>query len=1089
MTFDALAEIAARAMTLDERLELAGPVPVPATADDTGSGPRLDAWARAVAGGRGEAFARRLAWDGLDEAGMAAALARPVAFAGGVLPPWTAIFQAYLSRAVRPDAPLRGDLDPAVVFPELWNPLVFEARERLASRAGGDLERLAAPAVERLESLLLWQASAVAGAAAFEEFSAFREAREVEASVPGTIDPSPAYRRFVAHLRAGGLLSFFRQHAVLARQLAVLSETWVETTRELAARLTADKTHLSECFGAQGRVVEIRPSLSDRHRGGRTVSVLRFENGAAVVYKPRDSGAEAAWNGFLTWLDARAPSLGLRPVGFLPRDGYGYFELIEPGTHEEEGAARDYVRRSGALLCAAWLMGLDDLHVENVIASAEAPVIVDGESALQPEFASGEEAPSGAIGRFAREWRESALRSGLLTTPKVDASGHVSELSGLRGGPAPASGRTRMAFSRPNTDAMQRIVEPSPGTPRANLPTFRGRPLLPDDFPDELERGFGDAYRAAMELRDAIAAPGGPLDAFAGTSTRLVLRPSETYARLLLELSTPGHLREGISRSFAIDSLNRVFRGNERPPALWRLTREERSALELLDIPYFRVAVGARAIPVAGGEPIEGRIARSGLEAVRTRLAAMSEESLADHLAWIRPRLDPRRGSEAREPGFSRSERVRMARAIGEDVRGLFEARASAGGAVGKMGKMGKIGPGLYSGSVGIALFFAGLASLAKDPSFLESARDLCRPLARALDAGEGDAEAGLGDSIGAGDGTGSVVYGLTALASVSSDPEYLRLARLAASRITPQRIAASAISDVEGGAAGAVLGLLALAKLTGDPAPLLSATACGDVLLARAAVAGSGWGWPSSDGTCLAGLAHGAAGISLALARLAEGGAGERFADAARKARRYEESLFDSERENWPVLSPFRGRPPVFMKAWCHGAPGIALARAGMLGRAPDASLSRELERAMSAAVSTGFLSTDHLCCGNAGLAEILLAAGDAAGRDDWRLAAGRRMAALLHAAVSRGRFRLDNEQSDSAPPDDPGFFRGLSGIGYALLRSAAPESLPCVLLFEGAARDSHGLDAARAPMLGFDQSLQSKSWTATSAAGKGVR
>ncbi len=1081
MTFDALAEIAARAMTLDERLELPGPVPVPEAADETRSDPRLDAWARAVAGGRGEAFARRLAWDGLDEAGVAAALARPVAFAEGVLPPWTSIFQAYLSRAVRPDAPLPGDLDPAVVFPELWAPLVFEARERLASRAGGDLERLAAPAVERLESLLLWQASAVAGAAAFEEFSAYREAREVEASVPGAIDPSPAYRRFVADLRAGGLLSFFRQHAVLARQLAVLSETWVETTRELAARLAADKTQLSERFGAQGRVVEIRPSLSDRHRGGRTVSVLRFENGAAVVYKPRDPGAEAAWNGFLIWLDARAPSVGLRPVGFLRRDGYGYFELIEPGTPEEESAARDYVRRSGALLCAAWLMGLDDLHVENVIASAGAPVIVDGESAFQPEFASGEEAPSGAIGRFAREWRESALRSGLLTTPKVDPSGDVSELSGLRGGPAPASRRTMMAFSRPNTDAMLRIVEPSPGTPRANLPSFRGRPLLPDDFPDELERGFRDAYRAAMEHRDAIAAPGGPLDAFVGTSTRLVLRPSETYAGLLLELSSPGHLRDGVSRSFAIDSLNRVFRGNDRPPALWRLTREERSALELLDIPYFRVAVGARAIPVAGGEPIEGRIARSGLEAARTRLAAMSEESLADHLAWIRPRLDARRGSGAGEPRFSRSERVRMARAIGEEVRGLLGARASAGAGA---------GAGLYSGSVGIALFFAGLASVAKDPSFLESARDLCRPLARALDAGEGDAETGLGDSIGAGDGTGSVVYGLTALASVSSDPEFLRLARLAALRITPQRIAASAISDVEGGAAGAVLGLVALATLTGDPAPLLSATACGDVLLARAAaIAGSGWGWPSSDGTCLAGLAHGAAGISLALARLAEGGAGERFADAARKARRYEESLFDSEHGNWPVLSPFRGRPPVFMKAWCHGAPGIALARAGLLARSPDASLSRELERAMSAAVSTGFLSTDHLCCGNAGLAEILLAAGDAADRDDWRLAAGRRMAALLHSAVSRGSFRLENEKSDSAQPDDAGFFRGLSGIGYALLRSAAPESLPCVLLFEGAARDSRGLDAARAPMLGFEQSLQSKSSTATSAAGKGVR
>ncbi|HWW88985.1 MAG TPA: hypothetical protein VNZ26_35575, partial [Vicinamibacterales bacterium] len=31
-----------------------------------------------------------------------------------------------------------------------------------------------------------------------------------------------------------------------------------------------------------------------------------------------------------------------------------------------------------------------------------------------------------------------------------------------------------------------------------------------------------------------------------------------------------------------------------------------------------------------------------------------------------------------------------------------------------------------------------------------------------------------------------------------------------------------------------------------------------------------------------------------------------------------------------------------------------------------------------------------------------------------------------------------------------DPGFFRGLSGIGYVLLRMAAPSLLPSVLAFE---------------------------------------
>ncbi|MCA1610163.1 MAG: type 2 lantipeptide synthetase LanM family protein [Acidobacteria bacterium] len=805
-----------------------------------------------------------------------------------------------------------------------------------------------------------------------------------------------------------------------------------------------------------------------------------FTNGSSRICWPEGSSLSsritaAAWDGFLSWLGGRVPSLGLRPVVALSRDDYGYFELIERGALAEEGGARAYVRRSGALLCAAWLMGLDDLHVENVIGSADGPAIVDAESALQPEFAAADEGRSGAIGRFAREWRESALRSGLLTSPRVERSGDVSELSGLRGGAA----AVRPTFPRPGTDAMETTAATSPASPM-NLPIFDGHALLPDDFPEELERGFSDAYRALIEHRRGIGSPGGPLDAFAGISTRLVLRASETYARLLLELAAPGHLRDGVSRSFAIDSQNRVFREDDRPPALWRLTQEERSALERLDVPYFRVPVDAREIPVAGGDPIEGRIVRSGLEAARRRLAAMSEEGLAGQVAWLRPRLAPpssRSGRPPGDPGFSPSELLRLARGIGEDVRRTLAARPAAGGT------------GLYSGAAGIAVFFAALASVAKDSSFLEAAREVCRPIAHALDADGEDAAPAPGESIGAGDGTGSLVYGLAAIASISGDPDFLRLARRAAARITGARIGGTAIPDVEGGAAGAALGLLALYGLTGDPAALEAATVCGDSLLAGAKrITGGGWGWESPGGTCLAGLAHGAAGISLALARLSEAGGRERFAAAAAEARLYEESLYDAAQGNWPVLSPVPSRPPVFMKAWCHGAPGIALARAGMLARSPDPSLSGELERAMSAALATGLLSTDHLCCGNAGLAEIFLAAGQAAGRDDWRRAADLRIAALLHAAIARGSFRLENEGNDSAPAD-PGFFRGLSGIGYALLRSAAPDFLPCVLLFEESPRGGRGLDAARAPMLRFVQSLHRNSSPAPSAADKGVR
>ena len=54
-----------------------------------------------------------------------------------------------------------------------------------------------------------------------------------------------------------------------------------------------------------------------------------------------------------------------------------------------------------------------------------------------------------------------------------------------------------------------------------------------------------------------------------------------------------------------------------------------------------------------------------------------------------------------------------------------------------------------------------------------------------------------------------------------------------------------------------------------------------------------------------------------------------------------------------------------------------------------------------------------------------------------------------VVDRAVARGHFRLSGPGVDYRV-FDPGFFRGLSGIGYVLLRLAAPDRLPSIAGFE---------------------------------------
>ncbi|MEO6324850.1 MAG: type 2 lanthipeptide synthetase LanM family protein, partial [Thermoanaerobaculia bacterium] len=923
---------------------------------------------------------------------------------------WIAILEAALATAsvlAAEDALPQLTKYPGAIVPrfgEVWVPFVLAARERLTARAGSALDGWADAALLALEGSLLAQISWIAERTLYELFDAFRRERSaapavsvqadesvgsLESSVVGTGAPrTDLYRRFVLDLLSGGLVPLFRSQSALARQVSLMAENWTAAVSELVLRVEADRDALNDLFGASGGVFHVVTGLSDRHAGGRTILMLGFRSEAWVIYKPRTVGMESAWNDFLRFLSERGAG-PLAHLQVLVRDGYGYAERARGATLGTTEEAQSYFRSAGALLAVAWVLGADDLHMDNVIATSSGPVVVDAESLLQPELATGSggaEASKGALARWSARSSASVLRSGLLTIPRLDRDGTSVDIGGLTGeGGHPTRTKSR-AFRHPNTDEMTLASEGSLSPAMPNLPVFEGRRLVPRDFPNEVSAGFATMVRSLVSLAPEIDRAGGPLESLARERTRLVFRPSDLYARVLLELTAPRYLSDGLERSFAIDSLNAVFRRELVRPRLWPLTVEERVALEDFDIPYFSVAAGSRTILANSGEPVEGHLEASGFESARRRLHSL-KISASSALSTLSSHLSAKPAA----PGPSPEELLELAEEIGADVEGtVLEAAPEP--------------DSLYGGRIGIAVFLAALFRTTGKRRFFESARSLWRVSGETIRGTET-----LPDDapIGACNGVGSWIYALSLLSHLCGEEEPLSLARDAAALLTKERIEGARF-DVESGAAGAILGLLALHALTGDESVLDRATSCGEHLLrSRSELADGVWGWPSDEGPCLAGFAHGAAGIALALGRLSEVTGRGDFHEAAFAACRYEKTLYDSAQGNWPVLSKSGDR--LFLTAWCHGAPGIALARAGLLasfqkGRSSEFGRGSDVVESLHAALTTSraasLLSTDHLCCGNAGLVETLLFSGEVLGRADLVEAARARAAMLLDAA-----------------------------------------------------------------------------------------
>ena len=206
-------------------------------------------------------------------------------------------------------------------------------------------------------------------------------------------------------------------------------------------------------------------------------------------------------------------------------------------------------------------------------------------------------------------------------------------------------------------------------------------------------------------------------------------------------------------------------------------------------------------------------------------------------------------------------------------------------------------------------------------------------------------------------------------------------------------------------------------------------------------------WRYSNFQGLC--GISHGGAGFAWSLIRAWNVTKDDVFREIAIQALDYERSLFDESEGNWPDLQEYdgyRSNRHRFMSTWCHGAPGICLSRAGISTIEELPGITDEIHLALQKTKKTK-LRAHHLCCGEMGLCEVLLETGRRLNDEQVIFTGRQRVIRILDAAKEAGGYLLN----PILPPNANvlGLMRGISGVGYGLLRYADESSnLPVVLL-----------------------------------------
>ncbi len=593
--------------------------------------------------------------------------------------------------------------------------------------------------------------------------------------------PEERFRDFVRRTaRRDGLALLVTGYPVLARLLATACLNAGDAFAEMAARLAADRHLLapSGVLGARagspegglggnagpGALTGVEAGAGDSHRGGRSVMLLRFADGARLVYKPRPLAAHRHFNTLAEWFGSLPGAPELRVLRVLDRGDYGWAEFVEERPCSTAAETRQFYRRQGALLALLHTLDGTDLHHENLIACGPHPVLVDVETLFHPPLG-----PARSTDPAARALHDSVHRVGLLPQLLVGDTTAL-DMSAIGGGRAASSPIETADWAEAGTDRMRLVRRAGRFTESANRPRLGGVAAAPSAYTDALCGGFRAGYTAISDHRAELLGEDGLLRLFARDEVRVVPRPTWTYTTLLDESTHPDLMRDATERHQVLSLLRTPLLG---VPALPGVEDEEVAELWCGDVPVFGTRPGStelwsgtghtvpasRTAPGPDRDPAAGDAdGPTGLARVEAKVRAMDTVDRQDQERIIRAAMvstSPEPPHRAGPGGRSRSaatapepeQLLSAARSVGDQLVSLAYRHESRTNWIGlellgeRYWRLTPMAADLAGGYTGPALFLAQLAALTGVSRYAEAAREALAPVPGLLDALHGRAD------------------------------------------------------------------------------------------------------------------------------------------------------------------------------------------------------------------------------------------------------------------------------------------------------------------------------------------------------------
>ena len=844
---------------------------------------------------------------------------------------------------------------------------------------------------------------------------------------------SDNFNRFITHLKSEPLSrAFINRYPVLVNICSSYLRNFRCAFIELVQRVIYDYERIKAKFSPGndlGRLSNIDFGYGDSHCRGRVVSILIFESGLKLVYKPRSVLGEVFYYECLQTLSSLGDFPNFVTPKILPKNGYGYCSFIEHLPCDNNDEVDLFYYRHGLQLALLYVLGATDLHSENLIAHRDSPVVIDLETILQPIPTVNTHAE--AIQIAISYLRHSVHSIGLLPQEiHVGANAGSVDVSGLSQVEGQLSPIPLPTWKDWGLDSMRIEREFTRFSEGKNLPILNGEKVGVSGYLSRLYEGFTAASRVIMDYRDNFKTL---INQSNIKSTRVVLRPTYLYEFVLQESLHPRLLVDAMKREQYLS----LLWSKDQKEDLSCVLRSEHKALWANDIPIFFSNPKRYDLINEDNESLSNFFSVSGVEAAELRLNKLSDECIQEQLwffdlafGWDRQWQTPQHfgNGSLLDKEILLDEAIRIGEIISSQA---FMSEGQAAWLIVSEGGNGSYvpdvgGSDIYYGIPGILLFLVKLWEFTGEKKYKDIVLAGLKSLKVLMDE---DSTNVLPISFSS--GMFGLLYAMHHIQCIVGDPysECLRRQIIESLKLT-ERVGIE--GDVLSGAAGIALVMLSCLNcnereelemlLTAVDAKLRSSFHDLEIKLYEHKK-------NQSKDTAFGGFGHGRIGELFALERLLENG--------------YSSVNHDFF---WEVINEIfaSGKGTDFYgvnMTWCRGYSGSQLALLGLREGIVDGVFEAKAAHFLDTFQNAKLLPTDCACHGELGALEPLL-------HDEFREAVGERVDKVLSSRLVLLSERVAEQGwRCSSSVDSANLFEGLSGIGYQLLRIYDPVRVPSFL------------------------------------------